>query len=574
MRYPSRQRPDASMTGRIPTLALFCLIGVVTSGCLGGKAVLWQPPIIPPTVATIDGGAEELLAAAALADQAGDEAASDLYFAAARVAWRTMSAEPRTEVSPSSRLEQTYRIAIARWLETARNNGRWIPGEGIQVQTETGTLWVPICPVGFAWHPGEFEELHAVGDYHSPSLSRCHFRAGLGTPVVVRRCASSVSRRGDRFLPPHISFSATAILRLPDASGSSPPEAVLELWNPLSNQMVVGPAGPAPLAADTSAVFAFREQSLNLVPSPFEMFVHPDNNPAFEGLYFLEPYQPGKIPVVFVHGLMSSPRTWIDMANDLRAIPDFNARYQIWAFDYATGKSFVRAAAELRRALCEAHSELAQCGDDPALNEIVLIGHSMGGLVSKLQVTSSGDHLWNSIAREPFDEVQMSESIRRPTREVYFFEPLPQVRRVIFVGTPHRGAALAARLAGRTGSALVRRSPEERTIHHELVADNPGVFRRSVRWRLPTSIDMLEPRNAVARAIDELPLSCDVGLHTIAGSGYFTVGLATGDGVVPLSSARHAASESELLVNATHTQIHRTSEAVAEIWRILDEHSR
>ncbi|RPI78941.1 MAG: alpha/beta fold hydrolase [Planctomycetaceae bacterium] len=406
-------------------------------------------------------------------------------------------------------------------------------------------------------------------------MTRPHCRAGLGVPVVVDRANSGPQRPGDLYLPPKIAFNATAVMRPSSgATGLSDLQVVLELHNPQCDPPVDCPTGPHPLAADISAAFAYRELDLNLEPSPFEMFVYPDSNPAFEGLYFLEPYQPGKIPVVFVHGLMSSPRTWIDTANDLRANPEFNARYQIWAFDYATGKPFVRAAAELRQALCDVTSELAAAGDDPALREIVLVGHSMGGLISKLQVTQSGDDLWNSIACEPIDQVALAPAVRNLAYEVFFFEPLPQVRRVIFVGTPHRGAAAATRLVGQISSTLVRRSPEELAMHRQIVADNRGAFRFSLQRRLPTSIDMLEPCNSMLRAIDCLPISDAVHIHTIAGTGKYTVGVAAGDGVVPLKSAVHPLAESELLVKASHTQLHRHPESVDEIWRILDEHAR
>ncbi|MDO9105813.1 MAG: hypothetical protein Q7U57_12740 [Methylovulum sp.] len=42
----------------------------------------------------------------------------------------------------------------------------------------------------------------------------------------------------------------------------------------------------------------------------------------------LEPYLPGKIPVVFVHGTASSPARRADMANDLRADPWIRQHYQ------------------------------------------------------------------------------------------------------------------------------------------------------------------------------------------------------------------------------------------------------
>ena len=560
------------MTFRVWILALLCGMFANASGCMSSGAAVWRTPPIPPAVAMTEGGAEEALAEASFAERMGQADATDQYFNAAMLAWRQMSAECAEGQSPSPRLQIIYSSAVSRWLETARHYGRWIPGQGIEVCTAEGRIHIPICPNGFVWETEEFEELHPIGDYCSPSISQYHRREGLGSPLVVRKCNRTLLRPGDRFLPPHNSFSATALLRPAANNRTEGPPAVLELWNPHSTQAIPGPTGLTCLAADTSAVFAFRELHLESVPSPLEMFKRPDKHHEFEGLYFLEPYQPGKIPVIFIHGLMSSPRTWIDMVNELNSDPEFNARYQVWGFHYATGKNFLGAAAKLRHALCEVEAELAVYGDDPTRHQIVLIGHSMGGLVAKMQVTCSGTHLWDSIANVPFEHVQMSDPARQQFAKVLFFEPLPQVRRVIFIGTPHRGSALANRLSGRWGSSLVRRSPVEQVMHRQLVRANPGVFCWSVFWRLPTSVDMLEPDHPLARAVDELPISQSVMVHTIAGAGYLTSGLETGDRVVPLSSAVHANAHTELQVKAKHTHIHRSPEAVAEIRRILAQH--
>lgn len=562
------------MTSKIWTFALLCLTLAGTSGCVSGRSAVWLVPGPPLIILVSDSGVEESLAAAARADQAGQAASTDLYYHTALLAWRQMEADCVVGQPASPRLQTVYRSAIARWLELSRHYGRWIPGQGIEVYTAEGPIRIPIAPTGFAWLPEEFEELHPIGDYESSSISQCHRRDGLGSPLVVRKCNRTLLRPGDRFLAPNISFSATAILRpAADAEAGGPP-AILELWNPHTTEAVLGPAGPEQMAADTSANFVFRELNHGSIPTPLEMFMRPDDSREFEGLYFFEPYQPGKIPVVFVHGLMSCPRTWFEMANELRHDPEFNARYQIWVFDYATGRNFLGAAAGLRRALCEAESELAVYGEDPTRQQIVLIGHSMGGLVSKMQVTHSHDHLWNSIAQVPFDQVEMNDPVRQRFAEVLFFEPLPQVRRVIFVGTPHRGAALASRVCGRAGSALVHRGHPERSMLRELVLKNPGVFRWSVCWRLPTSVDMLEPDHPLARAVDELPIDNSVMVHTIAGTGHFTAGLETGDGVVPLSSAVHSGAHTEMRIIAKHTEIHRTPAAVTEIRRILSEHAR
>lgn len=554
------------------------LCAFLGAGCAATHDRLaWNPPAIPLRCETPAAPWEQLVADAAYADLGKDPRATDLYFQAAVLAWRQMQSGGWTEIE-SGDLEppvvQTYHTALARFLEVSRENGRWSPGKGVLVETAGGPCLIPIQMVGSVWSAAECDAVHAVGCYQSPSLSRHHRRAGFGVPVVVDRHTQGQSRPGDRYLPAHSVFGATVVLRPADpVAGTQNGPAVLELHNSQADGPVLGPAGSTRLAADTSAPFVYRERELNLEPNPFEMFVYPDNHPAFEGLYFLEPYQPGKIPVVFVHGLMSSPRTWIDMANDLRANPEFCARYQIWAFDYATGKPFVRAAAELRRELREATAELSAVCDDPALNEIVLVGHSMGGLISKLQVTHSGTDLWECVARVPLEQVNCSPELRQLAQDVFFFEPLPQVRRVVFVGTPHRGAEVATRLVGRVSSSLVKRSPHELALHFELVTSNPGAFRNVLRRRLPTSIDMLEPHNRMLRAIDRLPVCDSVQIHTIAGTGKATIGAWTGDGVVPRSSARHPLAESELLVRASHTRLHRDPHVVAEVWRILDDHA-
>ncbi len=549
------------------------MLFVALAGCVSsGSRLYWSPPPVPALCAASSNPAKELLQRAAVADGLNDPTAPELYLHAALTAWNEIEKSQNNCANcgefPDS--AETYRVAVGRFLETARDQGEWVAGEGFYVSTSQGRISIPIQPHAFAWRADEFQELHAVGDYAAPSLSRRHEGFGLGAPVVAVRHDSPALRPGDRFLPPTSYFAATAILR-PTKHLDGTPGITLELWDPQTTRHVTGPAGEIPLATDISAPMAYREVERNTPFDPFEMFVYPDNNPVTEGLYLLEPYQPGKIPVVFVHGLLSSPRTWIDLVNDLKANPEFNTRYQIWVFGYATGKPFIASAAALRRDLCEAVSELDAEGYDPALREIVLVGHSMGGLISKLQVASSGNELWGTIASEPLDNLKMSDESRERIREIVYFEPVPFIRRVVFVGTPHRGAAVATRVVGRVSSALVRRNPDDYEKLREIIADNRGAFRISPWGRLPTSIDMLEPSDRMLQATERMTLSDRVHFHTIAGTGLYTLGPGKGDGVVPLSSATHPVAESELQVKTTHTNIHRHPESTAEIWRILSE---
>jgi pimeloyl-ACP methyl ester carboxylesterase len=285
----------------------------------------------------------------------------------------------------------------------------------------------------------------------------------------------------------------------------------------------------------------------------------------------LEPYQPGKIPVVMVHGLLSSPTSWIDLANDLRAAPGFTEHFQLWGFRYATGKPFLESAARMRRDLYRAVATVDPCGEDAALRNLVLVGHSMGGLVCKLQAASSEDRLWYAVANRPPEAIVTSEQTRQQIRELFFFEPQSNVRRVIYLATPHRGSTWAARPIGLAVGSLTRPDPARVAQHDQLVADNPDVFIPQITNRIPTSIDMLNPNNPLLPVIATLPTSPCVRFNSIYGYGCFDLE-GPGDGIVSVNSTLTGPEESRLGVRATHTRVHRVTETTVEVLRILGEH--
>ena len=107
----------------------------------------------------------------------------------------------------------------------------------------------------------------------------------------------------------------------------------------------------------------------------------------------LEPYRPGRIPVVFVHGTASGPGRWADMTNDLIIDPSIRNRFQFWYFTYDTGNPILYSAALLRELLQNTVDQLRQKYQDPALNAMVVIGHSQGGLLAKLTAVDYREYL-------------------------------------------------------------------------------------------------------------------------------------------------------------------------------------
>ncbi|MCG6156344.1 alpha/beta fold hydrolase [Rubinisphaera sp. ICM_H10] len=244
--------------------------------------------------------------------------------------------------------------------------------------------------------------------------------------------------------------------------------------------------------------------------------------------------------------------------------------YQFWVFQYSTGTSFLESANDLRQELREVVSKLDPDGHDPALQQMVLVGHSMGGLLTKLLVSSSDNCLWDAISAEPFEYVSADEETKSEIEAVMFFEPLPFVRRAVYLATPHRGSTWADRSMGRFARSLIAFPDSVHSRYQKLMSNNSGLLRQSSQT-IPTSLDHLKPNDPIMIALQGITTSPDVAAHSIIGIGHSTNGH-DGDGTVELTSARIEGTTSELFIAAGHTKIHKTPQASAEVRMILHQH--
>jgi pimeloyl-ACP methyl ester carboxylesterase len=290
----------------------------------------------------------------------------------------------------------------------------------------------------------------------------------------------------------------------------------------------------------------------------------------------LEPYQPGKIPVLMVHGIWSSPITWMEMFNDLRSAPEVRDRYQFWFYLYPTGQPFWYSAKQLRDDLAEMRRELDPRHSEPALDQMILVGHSMGGLVSKLQVLDSRNDFWNIVSEQPFTTVKASDDVRLGLETTFFFHPNPSVRRVITIGTPHRGSNFANGTTRFIGSRLITLPKMLVNGRTQLIKDNPGLFRSDNVIEIPTSIDSLSPKCPVLPVMLSAATPPWIKFHNIVGlipdKGFIGRVAGGSDGIVPFNSAHLDNVSSEIVVNADHVQIHSHPRSVLEVRRILLEH--
>ncbi len=516
--------------------------------------------------------AEQALQEGARLLEQGVPSATASFLNATSLCWQVVSAAGASDDPHYGQAVAVYHQGLRQLIVSSQRFGQLDPIHGLTFDTASGPQRVPLRYHEFAWRPEDFNLWIPVADYDDAHLVRKHQRNGWGVPLVCVRQRDSQERFATRSLP----FAATAILR--PSSQAAPEDRqpaatfVLDVFNPLAIRSLPGSAGEVrPLAADVSAPIAwFNQNSPHL---NYQAFMHPDQLQRRGQLVMLEPYQPGKIPVIFVHGLLSDPLTWNGLINELRASDWFNERYQVWLFGYSTGRPFLRSAADIRQECHAAIATLDRDHHDPALRRVVLIGHSMGGLVSKLLVTQSDTLLWSSFAMSPLECLETDQMIRQYLSELFFFEPLPFVERAIFIGTPHGGSPIAQEWMGRIASHLVTRSHEFTDEYDAFLQRNRGAIRPFFARHIPTSVDMLEPQDPVLQVMRHLPVAQHVRLHSIIGNGHTMLVGGPADGVVPIHSAHHDHVESELLVPATHRKLQTHPNTVQEVARILRLHA-
>ena len=275
--------------------------------------------------------------------------------------------------------------------------------------------------------------------------------------------------------------------------------------------------------------------------------------------------------MVFVHGTASSPARWAEMVNEFLGDSRIASRYQCWFFIYNSGNPIALSAMHLRENLELAVKELDPEGKDAALRQMVVIGHSQGGLLTKMTVVNSGTRFWDNISTVPFEQAAISAETKDLLHRSLFTEPLPFVKRVVFIATPHRGSFLSENILGKIGRKLISLPATVTKVGVELVKLNPvGAARTSIR--VPTSIDNMDGSNPFLRTLASLPIEEGVQANSIIpvkGGGPPEKG---DDGVVRYTSAHIEGVESELVVRSGHST-QSNPYTIEEVRRILYRHA-
>src|SRR5262249_27123447 len=198
-------------------------------------------------------------------------------------------------------------------------------------------------------------------------------------------------------------------------------------------------------------------------------------------------YRPGRVPVVMVHGTASSPARWAEIINEIQNDPVLRERVQIWLFMYNTSNPILYSASLLREALERAIKDFDPSGTDPTLRRMVVMGHSQGGLLTRLLVTDSGNRFWENASSVPFSQITASPEQRALLEKAVFFKPEPFVTRVVFLATPHRGSFRVSSLVLNLVRRVVTLPLRLTKPLQDVIRGNPSAFAASGSKNIPSS---------------------------------------------------------------------------------------
>lgn len=554
-RHAARKR-IATWVGRITPMVAF----VFLAGCATEATIKERTPQFRPLLASSATGAKNLLNSteATITKALKHLRTSPLValgenMEAARTALTQLKANPNDQVALHD-----YNFAVARMVGIIKANKLDPWTKPLEVPVANGKLLLTHKrdprPM---WNPALYnftpaDEFTIGGDYVKEHVTR----PGIGAPVVAVGKEPNKEWRTN-YLTKRLFYGVTAVARF---QGD---RCILSFEDPLEKERVSVDGRTLPLAADFTVPLAVMLASAGPQVPKLERMLFPEKYAETAHLARLEPYNPNKAVVLVIHGLMDSPSTWAPMIINLRNDPEIRRNYQFWFYSYPSGYPYPHSAALLREKLDDAERRY------PTHRPMVVIGHSMGGCISRLLLTDTGENLWKLLfnGKSPA-ETKLPASSKKIYSDAIVFRHRPEIGRVIFIAAPLKGSEIATISLGRIGSMLIR------TPGSLLRAGNDalkvGTFQSDdlKLKRAPNSIDTLSPKNRFVKAINRIPLVQGIPYHTIQGDRGRGDTPNSSDGVVPYWSSHMEGAQSECIVPSDHSA-HQNPKAFAEVARIL-----
>ncbi|MCW1923840.1 alpha/beta hydrolase [Luteolibacter arcticus] len=402
------------------------------------------------------------------------------------------------------------------------------------------------------WSPQYFTDFKPAAEVPDGTIDAKNRQDGIGGALVGVHKTTPLEAFSPRV---GVAAPVTAIL---DFKGQ---EATLTLIDPVERPKFAVAGKERVMDADFSAPLAYYPQKSELwngLMGAFRVTHYMGNT----GLYQLEPYDRDRIPLIFVHGLISTPQMWRNVINEVEKDPVLRERYQCMVFGYPTGNPPGYSALRLREELAKFEKL------HPEARNYVLVGHSMGGLVSRMQAATVNRESWNAIGKDKADKlfahVEPGSLMDRATA----FKANPRVDRLVFICTPHRGSEMALGRIGDLGRRLISLPVDLTGTITKSMGDAMSIA-TGAPGRIPNSVTGLSPTNPMLKVLDSRPI--EAPYHTILGDRGRGDGTLSSDGVVKYWSSHLTTAKSECVVPGPHGAC-EMPQTIEELRRILHLH--
>jgi pimeloyl-ACP methyl ester carboxylesterase len=446
-----------------------------------------------------------------------------------------------------------------------------------QIRLPFGSLDLQVDQEGFRYGGYRLTKFVSLSDLKVRGLRNRYRDAGIGAPLSARVEPMQAST-ANRWIPATAKVPVTAFVRFDNprrGMSEAKIRGTLQIYDTDKDSVVRIGTYVVPLESDSTAALAYRLEGAPIWDFELAGFRRGDfsllKKGKDDGLFMLHPYIPGLIPVVFVHGTASSPARWAEMANELLGDPNIASRYELWFFIYNRGNPIALSGMKLRESLSSAVADLDPAGKDPALQQMVVIGHSQGGLLTKMTVVDSGSSFWDRRMKIPFNQAKLDPETRDLLRRALFVKPLPFVKEVVFIATPHRGSYMASNFVVKFANkflnlpgGLVKAAVQLEKLRQPGELGSP--------FRIPTALDNMDSSNPFVQTLSGLPIANGVHAHSIIPVKADGPPEEGNDGLVKYKSAHIEGVESELVVRSGHST-QSNPETIEEVRRILYEHA-
>ena len=439
----------------------------------------------------------------------------------------------------------------------------------------------------------QLEKFMSSYNMNFSGLRAINRRDGFGSDFVAVFPASESTSHDNKYILNPLSYQypkegnpnihkarylAATIIAQPKKSNASvdevlnSPDFEIKVYDPYRIDKVNIAGQSYSLAANFSAPYGLWLAENNLGAAAYLTLIDRDQRLTMPHLYMLEPYNPNKRIIVLVHGLASSPEAWIGVTNDIMGDPILREHYQVWQVFYSTNMPILESRFQIYALLKQAFGGINS--NDAAAKDAVLVGHSMGGIISRLLVSDA------DISKSALSMMSNRQQVRLRKHPVIAerlkMKPIENFDRAIFLAAPHSGTdyadrwfTLAARKIIRLPATFLTSLADTLTSDDADLKDFVKTITNGVIQNGPSD---LSKKSKFMELTATIQPKKDLVFHSIIGNMTKSddPNIIT-DGIVPYKSAHLEHAVSEKILHGGHS-IQETPEAVLELRRILRQH--